>query len=65
MTVEDVASVAKGGSVFVRHIATGSESLGAIRAVDDGADTDAIPNGAAAFTGQVSGNLAVVEWNLP
>lgn len=65
MEVEDVASVARGGAVYVRHAASGSEELGAIRATDDSADTDPIPNGAAQFTGQVSGNYAVVEWNLP
>lgn len=63
--VEDVANVAKGGAVYVRHAATGSEELGAVRATDDSADTDPLPNGAAQFTGQVSGSLAVVELNLP
>lgn len=61
--VEDVGSVARGGSVYVRHVATGSEELGAIRAADDGSDTD--PLTGAVFTGQVSGSLAVVELNLP
>lgn len=63
--VEDVGSVARGGSVFIRHVATGSEELGAVRAVDDGTDTDPLPNGSASFTGQVSGSLAVIELNLP
>jgi hypothetical protein len=61
--VEDVASVARGGSVYVRSTASGSEELGAIRAADDGGDTD--PLTGAIFTGQVSGDLAVVELNLP
>ena len=65
MHVEDVSSVAKGGLVYVRSVATGSEKLGAIRAADDGSDTDPVANGAALFTGQKSGDLAVVEWNLP
>ena len=67
MTVEDVASVAKGGLVYVRHIATGTESLGAIRAADDGADTEVMDAQQCEFTGQkvTALNLAVVEWNLP
>lgn len=66
MAVEDVAAVAKGGLVYVRHVATGSEVLGAIRAADDGTDTDPIPNAAATFTGQKNTalGLAVVQWNL-
>lgn len=67
MEVEDVATVAKGGVVYVRSTATGSEELGAIRAADDSSDTDPVANGAAEFTGQkISAlDLAVVEWNLP
>lgn len=67
MYVEDVASVAMGGLVYVRSTASGSESLGAIRAADDGTDTDPIDSNAAHFTGQkiTASNLAVVEWNLP
>lgn len=67
MTVEDVASVAAGGLVYVRSTATGTELLGAIRAADDAGDTDPIDSNAAVFTGQVdtTNSLAVVEWNLP
>lgn len=65
MEVEDVASVVMGGLVYVRSTATSPELLGAIRAADDGSDTDPIDSNAAQFTGQVSGDLAVVEWNLP
>jgi hypothetical protein len=60
----DIANVAKGGQVFVRHLATGTEKLGAVRATDDGTDTDPLPADRAEFTGQVSGNLAVVSLNL-
>lgn len=65
MTVEDIASVVAGGLVYVRYVATGTEALGAIRAADDGSDTAPVPQDAATFTGQVSGTVAVVEWNLP
>lgn len=67
MYVEDVASVATGGLVYVRHVATGTEQLGAIRAVDDGSDTEVLDAQQAQFTGQAVAalNLAVVEWNLP
>jgi hypothetical protein len=67
MSVEDVASVGEGGLVYVRHIASGTEQLGAIRAVDDGADTEALDAQQAKFTGQkiTASSLAVVEWNLP
>jgi len=67
MYVEDVASVATGGLVYVRHVATGTERLGNIRAADDGADTEVLDAQQAQFTGQkiTSLNLAVVEWNLP
>jgi hypothetical protein len=67
MATEDVANVVKGAPVYVRHVATGSEQLGAVRPTDDGGDTDPVPFGAAVFTGQViaADNLAVVEWNLP
>lgn len=67
MSVEDVASVAEGGLVYVRHVATGTESLGAIRAADDGSDTEVLDAQQAKFTGQkiTASSLAVVEWNLP
>jgi hypothetical protein len=67
MYVEDVASVVTGGLVYVRHVATGTERLGDIRAVDDGSDTEVLDAQQAQFTGQkiTSLNLAVVEWNLP
>jgi len=67
MTVEDIATVAQGGLVYVRHIATGTESLGAIRAADDGGDTEVLDAQQARFTGQKDSTLelAVVEWNLP
>lgn len=67
MSVEDVSSVVQGGLVYVRHVASGSELLGAIRAVDDGSDTEVLDAQQAQFTGQVisSLSLAVVEWNLP
>lgn len=67
MAVEDVAAVAMGGLVYVRHIATGTESLGAIRAADDGADTEAMDAQQCQFTGHKNTalGLAVVEWNLP
>jgi hypothetical protein len=67
MSVEDVSSVAQGGLVYVRHVAGTTESLGAIRAADDGSDTEVLDAQQAAFTGQVNStlSLAVVEWNLP
>lgn len=67
MPVEDVATVAVGGLVYVRHIATGTENLGGIRAADDGADTEVLDAQQALFTGQkvAALNIAVVEWNLP
>lgn len=67
MAVEDVASVVQGGLVYVRHIATGTEQLGAIRAADDGSDTEVLDAQQAVFTGQKdsTNGLAVVEWNLP
>jgi hypothetical protein len=67
MPVEDVASVVVGGLVYVRHVATGTEQLGAIRAADDGSDTEVLDRDQAQFTGKkvTSLGLAVVEWNLP
>jgi hypothetical protein len=67
MEVEDIANVAVGGLVYVRHVATGTEKLGAIRAADDGSDTEVLDAQQAQFTGQknTSLNLAVVEWNMP
>lgn len=67
MSVEDVASVSEGGLVYVRHVASASEQLGAIRAADDGADTEVLDAQQARFTGQKdsTNSLAVVEWNLP
>jgi hypothetical protein len=67
MEVEDVATVAVGGLVYVRHIATGTEKLGGIRAADDGADTEVLDRDQAQFTGKkiAALNIAVVEWNLP
>jgi hypothetical protein len=67
MSVEDPASVAVGGLVYVRHVASGTEQLGAIRAVDDGSDTEVLDRDQAQFTGQVvtALSVAVVEWNLP
>ena len=67
MAVEDVASVAVGGLVYVRHVATGTEQLGAIRAADDGTDTEVLDAQQAQFTGKkiTALGLAVVEWNLP
>lgn len=67
MAVEDVGSVVTGGLVYVRHIASGVEMLGAIRAADDGADTEVMDRDQAIFTGQKdsTNGLAVVEWNLP
>jgi hypothetical protein len=67
MSVEDASSVAQGGLVYVRHVASGTEQLGAIRAADDGSDTEVLDAQQAAFTGQVdtTNSLAVVEWNLP
>jgi hypothetical protein len=67
MSVEDVASVAEGGLVYVRHVASGTEQLGAIRAADDGSDTEVLDAQQAKFTGQkiTASSLAVVEWNLP
>lgn len=67
MSVEDISSVGQGGLVYVRHIATGTESLGAIRAADDGSDTEVLAYNQAQFTGQKdsTNSLAVVEWNLP
>jgi len=67
MTVEDPALVSMGGLVYVRHIAGATEQLGAIRAVDDGADTEVLDAQQAQFTGQYNTALgiAVVEWNLP
>jgi hypothetical protein len=66
MAVEDVASVALGGLVYVRVAATGTQKLGAIRAADDGANTDVLPYASAHFTGQKNTalGLAVVEWNV-
>lgn len=67
MPVEDVATVAKGGLVYVRHVATGTENLGGIRAADDGSDTEVMDAQQCQFTGQkvTALNLAVVEWNMP
>lgn len=67
MAVEDVASVVPGGLVYVRYVATAPEELGAIRAADDGSDTDPVANAAAVFTGKkiTALGLAEVEWNLP
>jgi hypothetical protein len=67
MAVEDPSSVAPGGLVYVRHVASASESLGAIRAADDGSDTEVLDAQQARFTGQVdtTNAIAVVEWNLP
>jgi hypothetical protein len=67
MAVEDPASVVVGGLVYVRHVASSTEQLGAIRAADDGSDTDPLDASVALFTGQVSTSLglAVVGWNLP
>lgn len=69
VTVEDVASVAKGGLVYVRyaaHTGTGTQ-LGAARAADDGSYTDVITFGAVQFTGKkdTANNLAEVDLNLP
>lgn len=67
VTVEDVNTVAPGGLVYVRFVASGSEQLGASRAADDGSDTDPVPNAAAVFTGKVdvANNLAEIDLNLP
>lgn len=67
MAVEDIATVAEGGLVYVRHIASASEQLGAIRAADDGGDTEVLTYSQARFTGQKNTALAiaVVEWDLP
>lgn len=67
MYVEDVATVANGGLVYVRHIATGTEQLGNIRAADDGSDTEVLDRDQAQFTGKkvTADDLAEVEWNLP
>lgn len=68
MPVEDVATVALGGLVYVRVVASGANGLGQIRAADDGGNTDVLPFASAHFTGQKVGSgttgLAVVEWNL-
>lgn len=65
--VEDVASVAAGGLVYVRSTAGVGENLGDCRAADDSTDTDPIDSNAAQFTGQkiAALNLAVVDLNLP
>lgn len=60
--VEDIASVVRGGQAYVRFSASGSEELGAIRTDADTADAGALPG--AYFTGQVSGNFAVLDLML-
>jgi len=67
MHVEDIATVAKGGLVYVRTVTNASYGLGSIRAGDDGGNTDVLSYEAAHFTGQKvsSLGLAVVEWNNP
>jgi hypothetical protein len=67
MAIEDPSSVGSGGLVYVRHVASGTEQLGAIRAADDGSDTEVLDAQQARFTGQVdtTNSLAVVEWDLP
>jgi len=64
--VEDVASVALGGLVYVRRVAGAGESLGAIRAVDDSSDTDVLPYQQCHFTGQkiTALGLAIIELDL-
>ncbi len=67
VSVEDVSSVAQGGLVYVRHVASGTEQLGAVRAADDGSDTEVLDAQQAAFTGvkDSTNSLAVIELNLP
>ena len=67
MAVEDIATVAEGGLVYVRHVVSGSTVLGGIRAADDGGNTEVLTYSQARFTGQKNTALAiaVVEWDLP
>ena len=61
--VEDYASVVDGAAVYVRHIAAGTEELGAIRTDADTSDADVLPG--AKFLGVAVGTLAMVELNIP
>lgn len=65
--VEDVANVGNGGLVYVRHVASGTEKLGAVAAADDGSDTEVLDAQQCSFTGRkIAGlNLAEIELNLP
>ena len=63
METGEVSSVARGGSVYVRYSASGTEELGTFRTDADTSDAAVLPG--AKFTGQTSGDLAVVELNQP
>lgn len=60
--VED--AVLQGGTVYVRHTASGTEKLGAFRSDADGTDASILPN-AVYETSASAGNVAIVSINLP
>jgi len=62
--VTSETAVTEGGNVFVRSVATGNESVGALRATPDSTDC-ALLRGARWASTTAAAGLALVELNLP